>query len=66
MLLYSVSIITALRQRGEGGSQATFRVVDAVAGTLLRLSLEGVNNACIDYAASGVLSTATGPKFSTM
>ncbi len=65
-LLHTVAMTTAYGQRGEGGSQATFLVVDAVAGTLLRLSLEGVNNACIDYAASGVLSTATGPKFSTM
>ncbi len=37
-----------------------------VTGFPLRIILEGVKKACIDYAASAVLPTANVPQFSTM
>ncbi|VDD81504.1 unnamed protein product [Mesocestoides corti] len=39
------------------------RIISSVSQALVRMSLDGVNAACIEHAASGLLNTATGPKF---
>lgn len=51
---------------GGGGGVTGSLVVDAVSAALQRISLDGVNWACKEHASSGVLSTATGPKYATM
>lgn len=44
-----------------GGSMNA--VISMVEEALHRLSLDGLDVACIEHAASGLLSTAVGPKF---
>ncbi|KAH9283387.1 Integrator complex subunit 1 [Echinococcus granulosus] len=45
------------------GAPPPAAIVNAVSATLHRLTLDGVYEACIEHAASGVWNTTTGPKF---